>query len=72
MATNRSNQAMQLTAPVLFPPLRVATTFNSQPRALPGAVADLVLVRRMLAFSPIEKISLTATAHVHIVDVWAN
>ena len=36
------NQAMQLTAPRSVSPLRVATTFNSQPRALSGAVADLV------------------------------
>jgi hypothetical protein len=36
------NQAMQLTAPRSVSPLRVATTFNLQPRALPGAVADLV------------------------------
>ena len=37
-----SNQAMQLTAPALFPPFRVTTTFNLQRRAIPGAVADLV------------------------------
>jgi len=47
------NQAMQLTAPRSVSPLWVATTFNSprdesvrladlQPRALSGAVADLV------------------------------
>jgi hypothetical protein len=38
----RPNQAMQLTAPRSVCLLRVATTFDSQPRALPGAVADLV------------------------------
>jgi hypothetical protein len=37
-----SNQAMQLTAPRSVSPLRVATTFNLQPRAVSGAVADLV------------------------------
>jgi hypothetical protein len=41
-AANASNQAMQLTAPRSVSPLCVATTFNLQPRALPGAVADLV------------------------------
>jgi hypothetical protein len=38
----RPNQAMQLTAPRPVLPLRGAITFNSQPRALSGAVADLV------------------------------
>jgi hypothetical protein len=37
-----SNQAMQLTAPRSVSPLSVATTFSLQPRALSGAVADLV------------------------------
>lgn len=37
----RPNQAMQLTAPRSVSPFRVATTFNWQRRALPGAVADL-------------------------------
>src|SRR5436305_8233156 len=37
-----SNQAMQLTAPRSVCPLRVATPFNLQPRALSGAAADLV------------------------------
>jgi hypothetical protein len=41
-ATQRPNQAMQLTAPRSVSPLSVATTLNSQPRALSGAVADLV------------------------------
>jgi hypothetical protein len=39
---NASNQAMQLTAPRSVSPLCVATTFNLRPRALWGAVADLV------------------------------
>jgi hypothetical protein len=38
----RPNQAMQLTAPRYVSSLSVATTFGLQPRALPGAVADLV------------------------------
>ena len=42
VTTNASNQAMQLTAPRSVSPLRVATIFNLQPSALPGAVADLV------------------------------
>ena len=33
---------MQLTAPRSVFPSRVAITFNSQPRSLSGAVADLV------------------------------
>ena len=33
---------MQRTAPHSVSPLRIATTFNLQPRALSGAVADLV------------------------------
>jgi hypothetical protein len=33
-STKRSNQAMQLTAPRSVSPVRVATTFNLQPRAL--------------------------------------
>ena len=37
-----SNQAMQLTAPRSVSPLSVATISNLQPRALSGAVADLV------------------------------
>ena len=41
-ATQASNQAMQLTAPRSVSPLSVATTCNLQPRALSGAVADLV------------------------------
>jgi len=41
-ATRTPNQAMQLTAPRFVSGLRVATTFNLQPHALPGAVADLV------------------------------
>jgi hypothetical protein len=41
-ATQRPNQAMQRTAPrSVFPP-GVATTVISKPRALSGAVADLV------------------------------
>jgi hypothetical protein len=40
-ATNSSNQAIQRTAPQPVFPLRVATTFNWQPCALSGAVADL-------------------------------
>jgi len=36
------NQAMQRTAPRSASPLSVATTYNSQPHALSGAVADLV------------------------------
>src|SRR5205085_5153043 len=47
----RSNQAMQLTAPRSVSPLSLAITSNSQPRALSGAVADLVLVRPMLRYS---------------------
>jgi hypothetical protein len=39
---NASNQAMQRTAPRSVFPFRVATTSISQPRALSGAVADLV------------------------------
>jgi hypothetical protein len=42
LAQPASNQAMQLTAPRLVSPRRVAITFRLQPRALPGAVADLV------------------------------
>ena len=38
---------MQLTAPRSVSPLRVARISNLQPRALSGAVADLVLVRSM-------------------------
>jgi hypothetical protein len=38
----RPNQAMQLTSPRFVSPSRVARTFKLQPRALPGAVADLV------------------------------
>jgi hypothetical protein len=41
-ATRTPNRAMQLTAPRSISPLSVATTFNLQPRALSGAVADLV------------------------------
>jgi hypothetical protein len=41
-AMQRPNQAMQLTAPRSVSPLRVATIFNLQLRALSGAVADLV------------------------------
>ena len=40
--TERSNQAMQLTAPRSVFPLSVATTFHLQPCAASGAVADLV------------------------------
>jgi hypothetical protein len=36
------NQAIQLTAPRSVSALYLATTFNVQPRALPGAVVDLV------------------------------
>ena len=42
LAQPASNQAMQLTAPRLVSPRRAAITFRLQPRALPGAVADLV------------------------------
>ncbi len=41
-ASESSNQAMQLTAPRSVSPIRVATTSNLQPHAVPGAVADLV------------------------------
>jgi hypothetical protein len=42
MTRERPNHAMQLAAPRSVSPLRVAITFNLQPGALPGAVADLV------------------------------
>jgi len=38
----RPNQAMQLTAPRLISPLRVAMIFSLEPRALSSAVVDLV------------------------------
>jgi hypothetical protein len=42
LAQPASNQAMPLTAPRLVSPRKVGITFRLQPRALPGAVADLV------------------------------
>lgn len=42
VATKTSNQAMQLTVPHSVSSRAIAITFNLQPRALSGAVADLV------------------------------
>ena len=60
---------MQLTAPRCVPPLRVATTFNLKPRALPGAVADLVSLGLMRVSSSGRKVSHTVALFCELVGV---